>query len=67
MSEQKQSGDLMCYKCRCKLEYMKTEFEYMGFTFQYDLPRCPVCGQVHVPEELASGKMLKVEMELEEK
>ena len=46
---------------------MKTEFHYMGVEFKHDLPRCPVCKQVHVPEDLAIGKMLKVEMELEEK
>lgn len=67
MIQRAESDSLRCYQCGVALEYRKTEFEYMGFTFQYDLPHCPCCGQVHVPEELATGKMLKVEMELEEK
>ena len=56
----------ICSKCHVKLENMKTEFHYMGVEFKHDLPRCPVCKQVHVPKDLAIGKMLKVEMELEE-
>jgi hypothetical protein len=41
--------------------------EYMGSAFPVDLPRCPKCGQVFVPEELATGKMLEVEKALEDK
>jgi len=67
MQVEKQCENLTCCKCKIKLVYGTVEFEYMDFTFQYDLPRCPSCGQIYVPEDLAAGKMLKVEMELEEK
>ena len=32
-----------------------------------ELPLCPVCGFVYVPEELAVGKVLAVEKALEDK
>jgi hypothetical protein len=45
----------------------KTSFNYMGFNFSTDLPRCPSCGLAYVPEDLVTGKMASVEIELEEK
>ena len=59
--------DLICCKCNIPLEIGKTVFNYMGCTFNTDLPRCPSCGQVFIPEELVKGKMAAVEMQLEEK
>jgi hypothetical protein len=35
--------------------------------FRLELPTCPSCGMVLVPEELATGKMLEVEKILEDK
>ena len=32
-----------------------------------EVPLCPVCGFVYVPEELAVGKVLAVEKALEDK
>ena len=59
--------ELLCARCNVKLETAKTEFAYMGHTFHTDLPRCPNCGLVFIPEDLAKGKMADVEMELEDK
>jgi len=58
---------LVCCKCDSEMKPMKTAFQYMGFHFHTELPRCPLCGQVYVPEELVRDKMAEVEMELEEK
>ena len=58
---------LICCKCDMELEQKKITFNYMGFNFHTDLPCCPSCGQVYIPEDLVTGKMAEVEMELEEK
>ena len=39
----------------------------MGNAFPVELPVCPRCHFVYVPEELALGKVLKVEKALEDK
>jgi hypothetical protein len=39
----------------------------MGYHFNATLPRCPVCGLVYIDEELATGKIAQVEMQLEDK
>ena len=41
--------------------------KYLDNAFPVELPRCPRCGQVFVPESLAVGKMLDVEKALEDK
>jgi ribosomal protein S27AE len=58
---------LLCGKCQVPLEPMKTQFGYLGHTFHAQAPRCPRCGQVFIPEELAEGRMSEVEMALEDK
>lgn len=59
--------DLICAACNVSLEVGKVEASYLGQTFLVDLPRCPRCGVVYVSEDLATGKMLKVEQALEDK
>ena len=59
--------NLICHKCNIPLEQRKTEFTYLNFTFNADLPGCPVCGSVFISEDFAKGKMTSAEMELEEK
>ena len=59
--------DLVCARCDKPLELRKVEASYLGQTFPVDLPHCPSCGFVYVSEELASGRMLKVEQALEDK
>ncbi len=58
---------LICCHCEKELEMKKTEFSYLGHSFFTDLPRCPECGLVFIPEELAKGRITEVERQLEDK
>jgi len=58
---------LVCCKCNKELEMIKTDFSYLGHVFYTDVPRCPVCGQVYISEELVRGRISDVEMQLEDK
>ena len=60
-------ADLVCAACDRPLEMGKVEASYLGQRFPVELPRCPTCGFVYVSEELALGRMLKVEQALEDK
>ena len=60
-------GKLTCMKCRVPLVKGKAKFMYLDNGFPVELPVCPVCGFVYVPEELALGKVLAVEKALEDK
>ena len=59
--------DLLCARCKQPMVLSKVTVSYLGNKFPYDLLRCPGCGKVHVPETLATGKMLEVEQLLEDK
>jgi hypothetical protein len=58
---------LCCAKCGVPLEIGKVEVTYLDNTFPVEIPKCPRCGQIYIPEELALGKMLEVEKNLEDK
>jgi uncharacterized protein with PIN domain len=58
---------LMCNKCRVPLEPIEVTFNYLERQFRHKVLRCPKCGQVYIPEELAKGRMAEVEKVLEEK
>jgi hypothetical protein len=58
---------LICLKCNVPLESGRVTVQYMDSAFPVELPRCPQCGLVYVPETLAIGKMLDVEKALEDK
>ncbi len=58
---------MICLKCNVPLETGKVTVRYMESAFPVELPRCPRCGLVYVPEPLAVGKMLDVEKALEDK
>ena len=58
---------LYCDHCDAALTPQKTHFTYLGHAFHTNLPRCPICGQVYIDEEMVKGRMAKVEMELEDK
>lgn len=61
------AGNYICAKCSVPLEMGKVVLQYMGNDFPVELPRCPVCRQTVIPEELALGKILQVERALEDK
>lgn len=56
-----------CALCGIPLEQGKVMISYLGSAFPVDLLKCPSCGYVFIPEELALGKMLEVEKSLEDK
>jgi ribosomal protein S27AE len=56
-----------CGHCHVPLEIKPVQIEYLGSAFPVDLPICPRCGQVFIPESLALGKMAEVEKSLEDK
>lgn len=56
-----------CGKCGLALAKKKTTFSYLGHKFAHEVLRCPKCGKVFIPKELAEGKMAEVESQLEEK
>ena len=58
---------MICCKCNVHLEIGAVNLEYLGNGFPVDLPKCPICGMVYIPEQLAIGKMLHVEKSLEDK
>ena len=58
---------LVCQKCSIPLKPGRVMVQYLENAFPVELPRCPKCGQVYVPETLATGKMLDVEKALEDK
>ena len=58
---------LVCGRCLVPLEPVETKFSYLGHEFSHHIPRCPKCGQAHIPEELAAGRIAEVEAMLEDK
>jgi hypothetical protein len=57
----------VCADCGEPLQLGKVDVSYLGNSFPVDLLKCPRCGQVLIPEELALGKMAEVEKALEDK
>ncbi len=57
----------VCGKCNKPLVPGKVIASYMGSEFPIELWKCPECGKVLVPKELATGRMLQVEQALEDK
>jgi hypothetical protein len=60
-------GQWVCARCRCPLEQIKVQAFYLESAFDVLLPRCPQCDRTMIPKSLAEGKMLEVEMLLEDK
>jgi hypothetical protein len=55
---------------RCDGQALKpgsAKLAYMGGTYVVELLKCPRCGLVFIPEDLALGKMAEVEQILEDK
>ena len=57
----------ICNRCGVELVPQNVDLEYLGYSFHADVPRCPQCGQVFLPEELVRGRVAEVEYELEDK
>lgn len=60
-------SEYICAKCAKPLVPGKVIASYLGSEFPIELWKCPDCGKVLVPKELATGRMLKVEQALEDK
>jgi hypothetical protein len=58
---------LICCKCQKELKPEKTNFSYLGHSFYTDALKCPGCGEVFIPEDMARGRIADVEMQLEDK
>ena len=56
-----------CDRCNRPMILGQVAVSYMGSSFTTEMPHCPECNQVLVPEELALGKMAEVEKILEDK
>ena len=56
-----------CGKCKVPLVLKKAVFSYLGRDVTHEVSRCPVCGKVQIPKDLAEGKMAEVEGQLEDK
>jgi hypothetical protein len=64
---QTDAGAWVCGRCEVPLEVGKVKVAYLDTEQPVDLARCPRCGLVMVPEELALGRMVEVEQLLEDK
>jgi len=62
-----EKSKLICDRCEVEMVEKEVQFSYLNHSFRNKVPRCPECGQVYIPEELATGKMNEVEINLEEK
>ncbi len=58
---------VICYKCQKEMAPAKTNLSYLGLSFPADILKCPECGQVYIPEDLAKGRIAQVEAQLEDK
>ncbi len=57
----------VCHTCNEPLQLLPAKLRYMNSVFEVELPTCPRCHQVLIPEDLALGKMAQVEQLLEDK
>ena len=57
----------LCEGCTVKLELRKAKVEYLGASFEIELPCCPTCGKFFIAKSLAEGKMREAEILLEDK
>ena len=62
-----EKSKLICDRDQVELEEIDAQFRYIGKSFRHKVNRCPVCGQIFLPEELVIGRMAEVERKLEDK
>ena len=58
---------LICDGCQVEMAELEVQFEYLDKFFRHKVLRCPLCGQVFLPQELVEGRMKTVEKSMEEK
>jgi uncharacterized C2H2 Zn-finger protein len=61
------SDEMRCARCGVALTLRQVTLGYLNSSFPVELPACPGCGMIFIPEELAIGRMLHVEKSLEDK
>jgi Zn-finger nucleic acid-binding protein len=61
------AGGWRCGACDEDMVMKPVELTYLNSQFNVELPACPKCGYVLIPEGLALGKMHQVEQLLEDK
>lgn len=59
--------DIICSKCNVPLEISKARFVYLERELHADVPKCPVCGQIYLSEQIVREKIAKVEKTVEDK
>lgn len=57
----------VCDRCKKALIQERVKLIYLGGNFEVELMKCPGCNMVFIGEDLALGKMLEVEKDLEDK
>ena len=67
MAEFVEFEDILCSGCMVKMELARVDFTYLGHNFHTEVMRCPKCGAVYIPQELAEGKIADAETALEDK
>ncbi|MDR3305916.1 MAG: hypothetical protein LBS85_07850 [Clostridiales Family XIII bacterium] len=60
-------GGLYCARCAVPLARIETKFSYLGHDFKHPVLKCPVCGQLYLPEDFVDSKIFEVETLLEDK
>jgi hypothetical protein len=58
---------IKCKKCGVYLEMIEVSAVYLGYRFPVELPGCPSCGRIYVPEDLVRTRIAELETMLEEK
>lgn len=56
-----------CAKCGKEMTAAVVRLNYLGHTVEHKFPKCPVCGQIYISEEIVREKMHEVEINLEDK
>jgi uncharacterized Zn finger protein len=58
---------MICKRCSIELAPQKVQLEYLGHKVEDALLVCPSCGNVYIPEDVVTGKIQKLEKQLEDK
>ncbi|MCR5795596.1 MAG: DUF3268 family zinc-finger domain-containing protein [Solobacterium sp.] len=67
MAESAVFEEIICSGCGVKMKLARADFTYLGHNFHTEVMRCPKCGAVYIPQELAEGKIADAETALEDK